>query len=200
MLKREIPTHSHSGNFRKTNASNKRYLAEDFSHRCAYCDDVDSLAGGYKSYHVEHFAPKEKFPSLQFTYENLLYACPFCNCSKSDDWVSMDADKSVDGDRGYVSPCEAEYQKHLDRNDQTGEIVSQTALGQYMFDHLNLSLMRHSLIFIVETLQEKRNELKENIEKERLQGKDITKKERLLLAIDNEFFDYYFKLQDELSH
>ena len=199
MLKREIPVHSHSGNFRKTNPSNKKYLAVDFSHRCAYCDDRDSLAGGYKSYHVEHFAPKEKFPDLKFTYENLLYSCPFCNCSKNDDWVGSTADENVKGDCGYVSPCDADYQKHLDRNIQTGEIVPQTPLGQYMCYHLNLSLMRHSLIYMVEALQEKRDKLQEIIENERSQGKDVTKKERLLLALDKEFFGYYVKLQKELS-
>ena len=199
MLKREIPVHSHSGNFRKTNLSNKKYLAEDFSHRCAYCDDRDSLAGGYKSYHVEHFVPKEKFPDLKFTYENLLYSCPFCNCSKNDDWVGSTADENVKGNRGYVSPCDADYQRHLDRNDRTGEIVPQTPLGQYMYEHLNLSLMRHSLIYMVETLQEKRNKLKEHIETEERQGKDVSKKMRLLTTLDNDFFDYYGKLLDELS-
>ena len=199
MIKRKIPTHSYSGNFRKTNLTNKKYLAVDFSHRCAYCDDRDSLAGGYTSYHVEHFAPKEKFPSLKFTYENLLYSCPFCNCSKNDDWVGATADESVKGDCGYVSPCDQDYQKHLDRNDQTGEIIPKTALGRYMYDHLNLGLMRHSLIYMVEMLQDKRAELKNIIEKERVQGKDVTQKEKLLNIIDDEFFGYYLKLQDEMS-
>lgn len=199
MLKREIPIHSHSGNFRKTNSANKKYLAEDFSHRCAYCDDRDALAGGYSSYHVEHFAPKEKFPDLKYTYENLLYSCPFCNCSKNADWVGSTADENIKGDSGYVSPCDADYQKHLDRDSKTGAIVVQTALGQYMYDHLNLGLMRHSLIYMVESLQEKRNELKEHIEIEEKQGKDVSKKMRLLTTLDNDFFNYYGKLLDELS-
>ena len=52
-----------------------------------------------------------------------------------------------------------------------------------MYDHLNLSLMRHSLIYIVETLQEKRNELKEHIEIEERQGKEVSKKMRLLTTV-----------------
>lgn len=47
--------------------------------------------------------------------------------------------------------------------------------------------------------EEKRDKLQEIIENERSQGKDVTKKERLLLAIDKEFFGYYVKLQNELS-
>ena len=68
-----------------------------------------------------------------------------------------------------------------------------------MYDHLNLSLMRHSLIYMVETLQEKRNELKEHIEIEERQGNDVSEKMRLLTTLDNDFFDYYGKLLDELS-
>ena len=121
MLKKETPVRSHSGNFRGTNTSNKKYLSIDFKHRCAYCDDLDAISGGYKTFHVEHFASKEKFPTLEFTYENLLYACPFCNCSKNDD----------------------------------GTIVHKTSLGEYMFNHLNLGLLRHSLIYNVDKLQNK---------------------------------------------
>ena len=55
------------------------------------------------------------------------------------------------------------------------------------------------MIYMVETLQEKRNELKEHIEIEERQGKDVSKKMRLLTTLDNDFFDYYGKLLDELS-
>lgn len=68
-----------------------------------------------------------------------------------------------------------------------------------MYGHLNLGLIRHSLIYMVETLQDKRNELKDGIEMDKLQGKDVSKKEKLLGAIDDEFFGYYLKLQDEMS-
>lgn len=77
--------------------SAKKHLAKDFSHRCAYCDERDALTGAYSSYHVEHFVPKEKFPDLKFLYENLLYSCSFCNCSKNDDWAGSDASEKCKG-------------------------------------------------------------------------------------------------------
>lgn len=90
-IKEKKPVRSYSGEMWKTNASNKRRLAEDFNHRCAYCDDIDRFNGEYRAYHVEHFAPKDKFPKLKHDYSNLLYACPYCNGSKSNKWPSNDA-------------------------------------------------------------------------------------------------------------
>ena len=198
MLKNKVPIRSHSGNFRITSKSNKKYLSEDFTHRCAYCDDLDVISGGYKTYHVEHFAPKEKFPDLEFTYENLLYACPYCNCCKGDDWPSGDALISVVGESGYIDPCSADYQLHLDRN-TNGSIVYKSTLGKYMFDHLNLGLIRHYLIYNVDKLQNKRNELAKKISEDKTTGKDTSKKEKLLNTIDEKFFKYYFQLLDEFS-
>ena len=84
MLREKKPIRSYHGEQFRTNPTNKKHLAEDFGHRCAYCDDLDTYGGGYRAYHVEHFAPKEKFPALRFDYDNLLYACPWCNRAKWD--------------------------------------------------------------------------------------------------------------------
>ena len=70
MLREKRPIRSYHGEQFHTNPTNKKHLAEDFGHRCAYCDDLDTYGGGYRAYHVEHFAPKEKFPALQFDYDN----------------------------------------------------------------------------------------------------------------------------------
>ena len=80
-VKQKNPQRSYTGIMWRTNRENKKRLINDFEHRCAYCDDLDKYGGGSKVYHVEHFAPKEKFPELKFQYDNLLYACPFCNIS-----------------------------------------------------------------------------------------------------------------------
>lgn len=197
MLKTEIPRRTHTGEFRITNSTNKKYLAQDFKHRCAYCDDIDYLAGGYKSYHVEHFAPKEKFPELEFMYENLLYACPYCNCSKNDDWPGNNAEQNIVGNTGYIDPCKVEYYSHLDRNLDNGKIYYKTELGRYMYDHLKLYLLRHSLIYMIDKLKMKREELNNSIEKDKIAGIDVSKKEKILLAIDSEFFYYFSKWQQD---
>src|SRR5271154_2101665 len=68
----------------------KKYLIVDFSNRCGYCDGHDKWYGGFKNFHIDHFAPKEKFPQLKTVYSNLIYSCPSCNIAKSDFWPSTD--------------------------------------------------------------------------------------------------------------
>lgn len=81
---------------------NKKHLSADFGHRCAYCDDLDEYGGGYRAYHVEHFAPKEKFPELRYDYDNLLYACPWCNRAKWDIWPSDNSKINVVDSEGLL--------------------------------------------------------------------------------------------------
>lgn len=48
--------------------------------RCAYCED--SVAD-----EVEHFSPKNIYPSLTFVWSNLLYACGPCNGPKNNQFA-----------------------------------------------------------------------------------------------------------------
>lgn len=145
-VKQKNPQRSYTGIMWRTNRENKKRLINDFEHRCAYCDDLDKYGGGSKVYHVEHFAPKEKFPELKFQYDNLLYACPFCNISKSNKWPSDSSTVAVVGNKGFIDPCTYEYEKHLGRH-TSGEIYYKTALGKYMFYEMKLYLQRHQLIY-----------------------------------------------------
>lgn len=197
MIKKEKPVRSYTGEKWKTNKTNKKYLAVDFKNRCAYCDDCDKIYGGYNLYHVEHFAPKEKFPQLEFNYDNLLYACSYCNVSKSDDWPSDSPTTNVVGSCGYIDPCLDEFYKHLDRNDKTGEIYYKTELGQYMYNHLRLYLKRHAIIYMMDRLQEKIETLKISIEKDEKNGINTTKKRQFLIEYKSVFYDYYCQIQSE---
>ena len=197
MLKKEVPVRSYTGEKWRTNATNKKYLAIDFNHRCAYCDDLDDIYTDQALYAVEHFAPKSKFPQLKYTYDNLLYACRFCNASKSDDWPSNSPTVNIVGECGYIDPCTEEYYKHLDRDDKTGRIFYKTELGKYMYNHLKLYLKRHSIIYMIEKLIEKRTELKESIDKDKKRGIDVSIKEKALFVLDDEFFSYYDQLRTE---
>ena len=51
-------------------------LDKMFSGKCAYCE---SLIAVVATAHIEHFRPKQKYPSLTFTWTNLLLGCPTCN-------------------------------------------------------------------------------------------------------------------------
>ena len=82
----------------------------------------------------------------------------------------------------------------MDRDDQTGRIYSKTELGKYMYEHLNLYLKRHSIIFMVEKLRNKRKELKESIDVDIQKGIDVSVKRQVLCEINDSFFDYYDQL------
>lgn len=185
-IKAKIPVRSYSGDKWKTNKTNKKYLAQDFDHRCAYCDDWDKYNGGMRSYHVEHFAPKEKFPDLKYTYDNLLYACPYCNEAKSDKWPSDKAEISVVGDKGFIDPCTAEYYAHIYRNED-GSIGYNGKLGEYIYNELNLYLKRHQINYNLVRVNREIDELGELIQKKRDKGEVVDKLEKLHYDLLQEF-------------
>ncbi|WP_312106222.1 HNH endonuclease [Lachnoclostridium sp.] len=192
-IKKIKPRRSYTGEQWRTNQSNKKRLVKDFNRRCAYCDDYHLYSGGYNSYHVEHFAPKEHFPSLEYTYDNLLYSCPYCNISKSDKWPSEDHSVNITGDIGFLDPCNDDYYDHLKRRD-TGEIIYQTNLGEYIYFELKLYLKRHCLIYNLDRIREKQTDLKKEIEKRESVGKNVDKLKSVyeeLCVLFCEYFDLF---------
>ena len=153
-LRKNIPTHSVLGVKCRSMSEFKPHLRLDFGERCAYCGDGDSIAGSTRNFQVDHFAPKSKFPDLEFEYGNLMYACPYCNRAKWDYWVGEDAKVCVDGDKGIVNPCTPEYDEHLGRL-ESGAIVAKTPLGWFMYNRLKLYLRRHHLFYKLERLKER---------------------------------------------
>jgi hypothetical protein len=63
--------------------TNKEALKTTCYDKCMYCE---SKIGHIDYAHIEHIKPKavEKFPELEFIWDNLGYACPKCNGAKSD--------------------------------------------------------------------------------------------------------------------
>lgn len=190
MLRDGVPKRSRTGQFAKTNKTYKKYLMGDFKHKCAYCGDLDSIGCGSRFYHVEHFAPKEKFPELEFVYDNLLYACPYCNGSKSDKWVSVDPKINIIGNEGFVDPCTESYDLHLDR-DSAGRIFAKTEIGKYMIKELSLFLKRHELIYTLEVLRNRAERLRDCIKEDKKKGEDTSIKEKTLSELNEVFCNYY---------
>lgn len=62
---------------------NKKALKDASNDKCMYCE---SKISHIDFAHVEHIKPKaaDKFPELKFEWDNLGYACPICNNTKSD--------------------------------------------------------------------------------------------------------------------
>lgn len=166
----------------------KEELRLDFKERCGYCDDSDEFFGGIEGYHIDHFAPKSKFPQLETEYSNLVYSCRFCNGAKSSNWVGDDSSISHNGSEGFIDPCDEAYEYHLDR-DAAGRILGRSKLGRYMVKELQLNLLRHQFIWQTQKLAEERAILNSLIAK-----LDSESEERLAPLL-KEFHDITCKLE-----
>ncbi|WP_018248798.1 HNH endonuclease [Orenia marismortui] len=147
----------------KNYSSYKEFLAKDFNYKCGYCDDNSLLLGGPHNFHIDHFAPKKKFPELKSEYNNLVYSCPYCNQYKSDDWISDKADINIIDNRGYIDPCDLDYHNNFYRN-KKGEIIPRTKVGIYMYRKLKLYLKRHSILWKIAKIRLLRKEIRSMLE------------------------------------
>ena len=150
-LRGDAPTRSKVPRF-KSYRAHKPQLREDFRRRCGYCNGPDAHFGGPTGSHIDHFAPKSKFPDLGSSYENLVYSCPFCNRAKADKWVGDDPTIPNNGTVGFIDPCGPELDRHLGRSSK-GAIIELTPLGHYIVENLNLRLARHQFIWQVDRIK-----------------------------------------------
>jgi HNH endonuclease len=64
----------------------KPWLRDEFEYRCAYCQWRErwnfNKHSGADDFAVEHVQPKSLHPDLTTSYQNLVYACTFCNTRK----------------------------------------------------------------------------------------------------------------------
>lgn len=172
----------------------KKYLEIDFENKCCYCNDSDNYSDAY---HVEHFAPKSKFPDLTNKYDNLLYCCPYCNRSKSDKWISNDSQVSVADEKGFIDPCNFDYDLHFERTSD-GRINAITKLGEYMHKELSLGLVRHSILYRIALINKSVDKLNEKLSECHEEDKK-RKIENALKLVKSEFYDYYHLLKPRKS-
>ncbi|AXY60046.1 HNH endonuclease [Acinetobacter sp. WCHAc010052] len=72
-------------NYKDESLYNDRYKIQDIKNalnliyygKCAYCESNEELL------HVEHYRPKKIYYWLAYSWDNLLYACFFCNTGKN---------------------------------------------------------------------------------------------------------------------
>ena len=108
-------------------------LREDFHSHCGYCGSYD----GYRHtwYEVDHFIPKSllegKISNVE--YSNLVYSCKFCNNKKLAKWPTEDISIPNANNKGFVDPCDEDYDTHLYRTDDGG-IMWSTDLGKWMWE------------------------------------------------------------------
>lgn len=169
--------------------SYKEYLANDFSHRCAYCNLKDSSVTSF--FEIDHFVPKsivEAKPCYKYLitdYNNLMYTCRNCNNAKSDQYEG-DINNDPYENRLFYNPVTTDMNKIFFR-DEYGGINSEDVLGNEMINRLNLYLPIHNLAWICELLDDLTNRLDAAIEKE------TTNEERksLLISASHKAHQYY---------
>lgn len=119
----------------------KPYLREDFKRKCGYANCCDFWFGGSRTFHIDHFKPKSKFPELEADYSNLVYCCSYVNILKTDD------------EEGYLDPCNINYNEHFER-DADGNILPKKESDKaiYMHKKLKLYLKRYQIIWVLDEL------------------------------------------------
>lgn len=126
----------------------KKYLAEDFHHRCGYTDCSDHWFGGCRTFQIDHFIPLSKNPAKKNDYKNLIYCCSYVNRSKWDDESPY-----------YLDPCDNDYNEHFERNSD-GYICGKTEHAKYMIDKLHLGLARYAIIWNLDRLEDRIDKLR----------------------------------------
>jgi 5-methylcytosine-specific restriction endonuclease McrA len=148
--------------------SYKGFLQNDFNYRCGYCDSFDGIIRS--PYHIDHFVPRKVFEKqadyqhLENTYDNLIYACPSCNLSKSGKWPTGDPAVTHSNNMGFIDPCDPVYHTHLYRSEK-GDIKYHTLLGKFLVKNLNLHLRRHKVSWTIERMIDNLDALDQEIMK-----------------------------------
>lgn len=131
-------------------------LEEDFFSLCGYCGKSGKIM--HERFHIDHFVPKSLCPERKNDYYNLVLACPKCNLSKSDKWPTKDVKKANDGNKGFVDPATAEYDEHIERNDE-GYVVGITPVGRDICKMLHLDIRRTDLYWKISKIRDIQEQL-----------------------------------------
>lgn len=164
-----------------------KYLSEDFKHRCAYCNLLDTQIT--TSYEIDHFIPEDVFknewPELGTLYANLVYSCKKCNGAKSNQYEGDITKKELKNELFY-EPEKTDYDTVFYRGDDGG-IYSDDEKGRDMITRLKLYRPIHNLAWICEmtrlTLEKLSRQIKE-VGKDSMRGK-------LLCEAKEELQEYY---------
>ncbi|MCF8378124.1 MAG: hypothetical protein K9H49_01025 [Bacteroidales bacterium] len=175
----------------------KTQLRKDFNKRCGYTDCPDFWFGGVSTFHIDHFAPKSKFPELEEEYSNLVYSCSYVNRAKSDDWISNDKNIAIDNGKGYFDPCKEDYNNHFKR-DSLGQIITKTdsPVAEYMHRKLKLYLKRYSIIWTLDQIRSRMDRLRDKIEHPTY-SKDKQELKNAMSELAIEFLKYLDYLEAE---
>ncbi len=127
-------------------------LRNEGGEQCVYCTIGENQLGGMRGFHIEHYRPKSKFPTLRDEYTNLFYACCICNVFKGDNWPGNPV-PALDTP-AYPSPSETDYNDHFNVDWSTGFAWGKHVAAKYVISRLHLNrpqLMRERRAFALVT-------------------------------------------------
>ena len=166
--------------------SYKKYLQEDFSHRCCYCNLCEDMIG-LVPFQIDHFIPRKHFTkvrdSLETEYENLMFSCPKCNRAKGDQYEGDLKSPQIEN-RLFYNPDQVDYNLIFYR-DEFGGIASDDPKGQDMIRRLKLYRTVHRYAWILEKLDLLIARLEEKISRET--GEEKIRLERTLTELLQEY-------------
>ncbi len=201
-VRRAVPTENPTG---KNWSQHKPDLQEDFFHHCGYCGSYDGFRHTY--FEVDHFIPKSLFETNNnisyCQYNNLVYSCKFCNNNKSSKWPSGDENVNIVDDKGFIDPCDFEYDNHIYRTLEGG-ILWHTNLGEWLvkeafkFDERDVSI---KLLWeldqcrkLIEALVVEMNSREVNSEEYNFIKREAEKLSLVYFLNHHELIDYYSSL------
>ena len=167
-------------------------LRNDFKNRCGYCNDIKI---GNAAFEIDHFVPQNPHnfeTTISSTdYSNLVYSCKSCNRAKSNKWPTNDENIHNKDNVGFIDPCDEDYNNQFKRED-TGRILPNTELGQWMYDELKLHKPQHEILWNLDQLDKTKKEILEILNSRPIDN-DIQKK---LLAVYASYDEYLNKLTE----
>lgn len=111
----------------------KKELMEMTQHHCAFCDGA---LGVESRKTIEHFRPKESFPHLAYTWDNLFPCCDVCQ-----------SEKLAKFDEKLLKPDEVGYRfyDYFEVNFKTGELLPLSTVSQHNQDRAKITINLYQL-------------------------------------------------------
>lgn len=127
----------------------KDYLANDFYHRCAYCDTLDNIIT--TPFEIDHFIPRKTFKNikdnLDCDYNNLVYSCKKCNRAKGSKFMG-DINSDHPTNELFYDPVASNYNDIFYRNEY-GIIMSDDPKAKNMIAEMRLYRPIYALAWII---------------------------------------------------
>ena len=108
-------------------------LRIDFVYSCAYCTINEAEAAGI-NFTIDHYRPKRSHPSLEKTYDNLMYCCRACNSYKGDRDPPQAAE---DAGVRFFRPDRDIRPEHFSLDGL--ELVSESSIGEFTIEAIDLN-------------------------------------------------------------